>query len=658
MPASPPYPAPRPAGSAAAALALTLLGLAAWVTFGVLAWPFTVDDAYIVLRYSGNLVAGHGATYNPGGPPIEGLSHVAWMLVCTLPHLLGLDAAMFAKVAGAACMLGTLVTAGLLAARAAATRGLPAGVAGGGAVLLLGCLPMTAVHAVSGLETALVAALFLLLLASLGRLVSRPERSPWPAALLALALGLSRAEGNLAALAGIAAAWLCLPRARRPALLRAALLGWLLPGAVWFALRWSYYGLPLPLPFYVKVHDPAAFGGGDQAGTAVGLDLLRYLGPWWLLPLGLGLTALSRRHVPAILATGALAATAILPAHIMGYEARYFFPVLAAAAVPAGLGIARLAAWLGHLVQGSRARMAAALLLGLVAAAPFVRSARERLLPWQRYGAGLAAVHVPLGHELARLRPLAPDPVLAIGDAGAVPYLSGWTTVDTYGLNNPALATSGRHDPADLLARDPDLLVLISEHADAFASPLPWEDELYELALQRGRRVVARLQFTPTYFLWLLCRDGSPFADALSSWRPPAALAGEPPPSDTGPPLDGATAIPLHAQFHNGLELVQAHLRDDLLAVRVRVAAPIPGDWKFFVHVHAGQDGPLVRQLDFAPVPPLHRMRPGREYLCWTTIAPALQPGEVLRLGVFDEADPELLPLADRNGQTSSWLAR
>jgi hypothetical protein len=60
------------------------------------AWPFTVDDTYITLRYSRNVAAGLGPTFNATGPRAEGYTSVLWMLVLAVPHAMGLNAVLVA----------------------------------------------------------------------------------------------------------------------------------------------------------------------------------------------------------------------------------------------------------------------------------------------------------------------------------------------------------------------------------------------------------------------------------------------------------------------------------------------------------------------------------------------------------------------------------
>ncbi|RYG85422.1 hypothetical protein EON77_05610, partial [bacterium] len=59
-------------------------------------WDFTVDDAYITLRYSRHLAEGFGPEWNLEGPRAEGYTAPLWMVLLALPHLVGADAVVFA----------------------------------------------------------------------------------------------------------------------------------------------------------------------------------------------------------------------------------------------------------------------------------------------------------------------------------------------------------------------------------------------------------------------------------------------------------------------------------------------------------------------------------------------------------------------------------
>jgi len=133
------------------------------------------------------------------------------------------------------------------------------------------------------------------------------------------------------------------------------------------------------------------------------------------------------------------------------------------------------------------------------------------------YAEGLSHAHVRLGRELRDLH--RPDGRLAIADAGAVPYLSGWWTTDLVGLNDARIATSGRRDPTELLAEGFDVVVLASESADRF-QPFdwnPWEEAFLAACSRAGFVRVALRRFGPAYWLWVLARPGSEEARGLAA---------------------------------------------------------------------------------------------------------------------------------------------
>lgn len=116
----------------------------------VVAWPSlwtAVDDAFISARYAANLVAGHGWTYNPGGPPIEGISNPLWTAFVALGIGIGVDAHEWMVVGGLLGWLAAIPGAWLLTVELEE---------GDGAVVapwLLACSGLLAVAATNGLET-------------------------------------------------------------------------------------------------------------------------------------------------------------------------------------------------------------------------------------------------------------------------------------------------------------------------------------------------------------------------------------------------------------------------------------------------------------------------------------------------------------------------
>jgi hypothetical protein len=130
------------------------------------------------------------------------------------------------------------------------------------------------------------------------------------------------------------------------------------------------------------------------------------------------------------------------------------------------------------------------------------------------YRDGLNSAHRVLG---ARLREMTPG-VLAIGDAGAVPYFSRWKTIDTFGLNDRHIALHG-HDADYVLDQNPDVIVLISNNASEFQPPLAHEKPLREAAVRDGFAKLQTLQFSQGYYLWVMAKPRSKIARELDQRR-------------------------------------------------------------------------------------------------------------------------------------------
>ncbi len=479
------------------------------------AWPFTVDDTYITLRYSRNVAEGVGPTFNETGPRAEGYTSLLWMLLLAVPHALGLDAAAVAKGLGVAATFATLlVTARWAAAegaRIAGDRPVASAWAGATAATCFAAIPATAVHAVSGMETALFTLLLVAMFASSAEVAAGHRRASNRLVLLALLTGLTRPEGNLAAFVVIATIAVYLPRDARVALAMRAALGWALPIGAYELWRRGYYGLTFPLPFYVKLATPGVLPGWPDVRDWLAGPALHFAP---LLVAGLVRPARSLRA--ALVGALTLVGFFILPQHQMGYDHRYLAPLDPMLALFAGIGFARLVTWSRWPVAATQAAASAAI---VVSAGLEGIGARAVIGGEVDYGRGLAQAHERLGRDLRALD--MPAGRLVISDAGAVPYFSGWWTLDLVGLNDSAIATTGRRDPEWVLAQRPDVVVLASPSRER-VEPWDWntwEPALYDACIAAGFVRVGLRRFADDYWLWVLARPESVAGAALLARR-------------------------------------------------------------------------------------------------------------------------------------------
>jgi len=489
----------------AAATVLVALALAA---FGVAqVWDFTCDDAFITFRYSRNLARGVGPTFNTEPPRAEGYTSFLWMALASVPHLTGSDAVVAAKVMGVGLALLTaatcLATAWSLGEGAdPADRWLSASLA----ATVFAVYPLTAVHAVSGMDTALAA----FLVSLLGWLVVRGGRVPAPAIpCCALLLGLARPELNLASLAFIIAVFRRLQGDGRRRFLRSVLLWYVLPGALYFAWRVSYYGALLPLPFYVKgaTLEPR----GLLSALYFGVEVAGCFG----LLLAVAVVNLNSRCVPILSAVLVVLLYLLHPEHVMGFGHRFFHPLVPLIAALSARGAVLLLSAVRERLGARRVALAHVGLL-VVGLTPVVYHYQFVWQEFRQYARGMGNAHVRLGKLLSKYA-AGEGTVLAIRDAGAVPYYSDWETVDCAGLNDPHIARAGVAAPSYVFERRPCLVVLQSRRPDKFQPHEASEQALFDECVRRGMSSVGTLEFKRDYYLWLMAYPDSALANALKA---------------------------------------------------------------------------------------------------------------------------------------------
>jgi arabinofuranosyltransferase len=490
--------------------------LLAFAFFCVRSWPIVVDDAYIIFRYSRNLAAGFGLAWDPGAAPVEGYTSFLWVMIMAVPFSLHLDPVIFAKVLGIVCavLYMALTVALILELFDGLDFKWPLLMASAGA-LFLGCELITALHAVTGMETALFTLLFTAFIYLVTMAVSRPvPRIFRDLALCSLLLGLCRPEGNLVAMLGLAAAFMVLGKKAGTGLVKAAAVYYVLPGLAYFIWRLAYFHVLFPLPFYLKVGGQRGLPGLYFVATYI--FRLALFSPFALVAFIWG----GRRFLPAAWAMAGFIVFFLFPAHIMGYLWRYLVPatpaVLAFSAVGLAVVLARLQARLA--IRSERAALPAAAVVAVLAVFTFGRSATGDLIQFPCASAAqMEQAHVALGKYLASFPAPSGPPLLSILDAGAVAYYSKWRVIDTFGLNDPHIALSGRREPGYVLDRRPDLIIIRSSDPEKFA-PMKWDSGLYGASQEKGYARAKVVELHQGYYLWIMAVPGTAVSNYMKAW--------------------------------------------------------------------------------------------------------------------------------------------
>jgi len=378
------------------------------------AWFFTIDDAFISFRYSANLAAGHGPVWNLHSPPVEGFTNFAWVVWAGLGAKLGLALPLFTKVTSLVLGLATLA---MLIREGHRRAGMLGVLAGAGAYVVF--LP-TYFHITGGLETAAFAAVLLRIVVLGLRVLDREPVRSWEPPLLLLLLGMIRPEGVLAALP-VVLLWLVRERGRARWWWTGAAA---VVGAAYFVWRWQFFGQLLPNTFYVKF-------GNLELGWLWTKHTALLLLPLLLLTLSLLLRRATR-------GMGALLVTTVLVTYVtyavsgptMDYIDRFADHAVAVLCLGAGLAVGTL----GNRFAGA--------VLGLVAVgwSAVAGATAPDLAAIANYGPDLQRAHVAIGKGLAQSDVPEPARTLAVTDAGAIPYYSGWESIDYIGLNDRAIA--------------------------------------------------------------------------------------------------------------------------------------------------------------------------------------------------------------------------
>ncbi|MET0385189.1 MAG: hypothetical protein ABW321_04480 [Polyangiales bacterium] len=467
---------------------LFLLGGGAIGMVGLCAWPYTVDDAYIVARYAVRIGRAEGYTFNPG-PATDGVTGPAWLLPGLAATWLGVDPVAAAKVCGLACA----VAAVLWCVRERSRRA-GGSLAGWVTALIAACQPSLGGSGSSGLETG---AAMLAVSVAMSAALAHPQPRPYT-----LGVALAGAAWLRPELAPLALALLALVSVRRGVLV--ALPAWLLAllGAAGVcAFRASIAGTIVPLSFHAKA-------GTWRDGWFYSMRALLVMTGLFgcgLAASGAWLGQTRDRWRAGLLLVHAVSVALAGGDWMPGF--RLFVPMFPQYAQLTATGVVRL------VQRGRTWRVVAGMGLCFACGVPLVDLA-TRLPEWRAAGESRDRV----GRELAeRLR--TESHRVALVDIGYLGYASGCEVVDLAGITDPEVAAlRGGHldkhvTSAWLRSRRPDTIVLHSS-----APPTAAEDGRL-LALNgypverrvarsewitREFRVLASYRYAPGYYYVVL----------------------------------------------------------------------------------------------------------------------------------------------------------
>ncbi|MBK8480023.1 MAG: hypothetical protein IPL40_02440 [Proteobacteria bacterium] len=461
---------------------------------------FPLDDAWIHQVYARAFAQGQGLAYNEGAQE-AGATSPLWAIANAPVH--GVAALLGpAAVPWGAKLLGVgLGAAAIVALFLVAGTALQAAWAAAAAASLLALEPRLIFSALSGMETALLLALWL------GAVAAVLRQRRWLALTLFGLAPLARPEALVllglalpawALLQGRRPWWRSLPRGGRRAATAGALALLAGPTLGWSLFCHAVNGGWLPNTYYLKAH---SFSLGASSLRTLWALVVQH---GWLGTIagaaGLGTLAiwiargLRRHHERGWIAATLGAAPGAYLLGVVGsrdlrldgyYWTRWVDPPLLVVVAAAGLGLAALARWgltqLRAAAPTSAARwpalvaLAAPIVLVLASAPRLAESLRERRDRLASDSRAIRKINVEPAQWIAAHVPA--EAVVGVNDAGAMRYFGQRRTLDLGGLNYAPLAM--RHTTLAAVAEQLDWLAVFPAHyaasglLDAF-EPVKW----------------------------------------------------------------------------------------------------------------------------------------------------------------------------------------
>ncbi|WP_213807779.1 hypothetical protein [Granulicella sp. dw_53] len=463
---------------------LKVYGLIALLALALVPFFFLpAEDSIILFSYSRNL-AEHGAiTFLAHGPHVEGATDFAWMVLVAGGMRLGVSPLWFSAGVN---VVSALLLAALLLKLAGVRLSLPRLLAVTGAIA---CVPQI-LAAAAGFavlpDAVLLTALVLFVMRGRSGLAS----------VAAFVFCLFRPDGVVFAVPLLASLFYLWPQRWKSASSIGGLF--LLPGMLYFVWRWRYFDEFFPLPFLVK----------SDTHRALGIFVLRSVHQSWMFLL-FALVLLA----PVIFRRRALHLWLLLPLLALptlfywamrldqNVAARFFYYVPLAAAIVIAVN------W-----EALRGRQSVVLRLGclgwlLILAMPLFREVRTL-----RDGQFTEVKSIA---EAFNRMPQ--HGTILTSEAGFLPYFSGWTTYDAWGLNTPEFA---HHffQREDVERLKPDLVVFHPDDAESCVALSSWSSGYTERRWPHMTRNLT-LGANPTHYELWLTSYGSEFYRRRRHWR-------------------------------------------------------------------------------------------------------------------------------------------
>ena len=426
-----------------------------------------VEDAAMLMRYADHLAHGYGIVWNIGEHPVDGATDFLFMVSAAALIKIGIPVGRSVRALGFVAHIFTMLLV-YFANRKIWKANVFVSFLTGLFLAVGNGLPYVAAFFGTPFF-----AFFATLTWTFALLLIKKENPPfWLSlafALTGLLTGLVRPEGVL--LAGLMLLAIIVMKGWRASskIIITFAAVFLFLGGAYFLWRWNYFGYPLPNPFYKK-------GGGilhmDSFYESVG-NMFRLAAPFWLaFVLSFRSSKTTKQALAFLIPIVGFACAFILISNEMNFGGRFQYalvPVILLSWYPLvdGLGREIGFSWPHPAEVRARAAWIAVAVVASFLLVYYSSFQRCYLMTGQRlceqpvsgdgrYGvAGILADYQGKGY------------VIATSEAGLLPFYSGWTAIDTWGLNDSWIAHHGDITPEYLDQYKPNVIVF-----HAYYSPL------------------------------------------------------------------------------------------------------------------------------------------------------------------------------------------
>jgi hypothetical protein len=399
--------------------------------------PF--EDAAMLMRYAQNLAGGHGIVWNIGEPPVDGATDFLFMVASAALISLGLTVGQAVRGLGFGSHLAAVLLVYFVNRRVHKADVFLSFFSG---------LYLAVGTGLTYVATYFGTPFFALAAAStwtFGLLLINREnpsfRLSLAFALSGLVTGLIRPEGVILASLMLMAIVILRGIKNSVSIIGVFASVFLLLGGAYFLWRWDYFGYPLPNPFYKK-------GGGGLHWDSYDSSLrntLRMCAPFVIaFVLGLRSKETTKQVVAYLIPVIGFAASFALISDEMNYGARFQYallPIVLMSWTPLVKGFGP--SW----PQQVRGRERSVLIVAAI-----LTGAGIVYYSWFQncfFGSDQPSCTTPYAADgrLDVARMLAnyrgKGYVIATTEAGLLPYYSGWTAIDAWGLNDQFIAHNG-----------------------------------------------------------------------------------------------------------------------------------------------------------------------------------------------------------------------